>query len=357
MAKTIGIVVGVVVVLLLIGLVLFLQQRAKRRRELQEAYGPEYGRAVEQAGSRRAAERDLEQRQQQRSQLQIRPLEPASRQRYEQSWNGVQGRFVDDPQGAVGDADELVTAVMRERGYPTEGFDEQARLLSVDHTNTLDNYRSGHEIAGLARRQEATTEQLRQGMMHYRSLFQELVQDQGSSHGDHATTNGGGAAGAYAGEHARSGQNSPLHESTDVYQETSEMNQATADHRRPQQGQPQQGYQQQGYQQQQPQPQQGYQQPQGYQQQPQQDYQQQPQQGYQQQSQQGYEQQPQQGHPQQGYPQQGQPTSPPPSSTPAGYGQGQEGQPYPDDQDRAGAYDADPTRPVPRPAPGHEGRE
>src|ERR1700712_4716287 len=196
MAKTIGIVVGVIVVLLLIGLVLFLQRRAKRRRELQEAYGPEYGRAVEQAGSRRAAERDLEQRQQQRSQLQIRPPEPAARQRYEQSWNGVQGRFVDDPQGAVGDADELVTAVMRERGYPTEGFDEQARLLSVDHANTLDNYRSGHQIAGLARQRQATTEQLRQGMMHYRSLFRELVEDQG----DQGRDNGGAGAAVGSGQ-------------------------------------------------------------------------------------------------------------------------------------------------------------
>src|SRR4051794_17021356 len=141
-------------------------------------YGPEYDRAVEQTGSRKAAERELAQRQEHRAQLNIVPLQPSSRARYTQAWSDVQGRFVDDPQGAITDADELVTAVMRERGYPTEGFDEQARLLSVDHANTLNNYRSGHEIAGLARQRQATTEQLRQGMMHYRSLFRELVEDQ-----------------------------------------------------------------------------------------------------------------------------------------------------------------------------------
>src|SRR6195952_5576772 len=177
-ATAIGVIVGIVVVLLIAAAVfLLLKKRAQRRRELQEMYGPEYDRAVQESGSRRAAERELAERHEQRSQLDIVPLSSSSRSRYTQSWSEGQGRFIDDPQGAVAQADELVTAVMRERGYPTEGFDEQARLLSVDHANTLDNYRQGHHIGTLARQRQATTEQLRQGMMHYRSLFRELVDE------------------------------------------------------------------------------------------------------------------------------------------------------------------------------------
>ncbi|HSP39070.1 MAG TPA: hypothetical protein VLR26_15100 [Frankiaceae bacterium] len=184
MSTAIGVVVGVVVVLLIAAVVaLLLKKRAQRRRELQEQYGPEYDRAVEQTGSRRAAERELAERDEQRSQLTIVPLSSSSRARYTQSWDEVQGRFVDDPQASVADADELVTSVLRERGYPTEGFEEQARLLSVDHANTLESYRQGHQIGTLARQRQATTEQLRQGMMHYRSLFRELVDERGDETG------------------------------------------------------------------------------------------------------------------------------------------------------------------------------
>jgi hypothetical protein len=308
-STAIGVIVGVVVVLLIAAAVFYLlKKRAERRRELQEMYGPEYDRAVEQTGSRRAAERELEQRHEQRSQLNIVPLSASSRSRYTQSWSQVQGRFVDDPQGAVTDADELVTSVMQERGYPTEGFDEQARLLSVDHANTLDNYRQGHHIGQLARQKQATTEQLRQGMMHYRSLFTELVEE---------GAGGGSAQSGYAAdsqpttEYGRQQQAMPSQQAPASHQQQQGYQQQA-----PQQGYGQQrehGYQQppqQGYDQQYQQPQQGYQQqpqqqgydqqyqqpPQGLQQQPQPGYQQQPQQqGYDQQyqqQQQGYQQQP-----------------------------------------------------------------
>jgi hypothetical protein len=255
-------VIAVVVVLLLIGLVLFQKRRAQKRRELQERYGPEYDRAVQETGSHRAAQRELESRHEQRAQLQIRPLDAGSRQRYTQSWTHVQGRFVDDPQQAVGDADELVTAVMRERGYPTEGFDEQARLLSVDHASTLDNYRQGHHIAGLAKQRQATTEQLRQAMMHYRSLFTELVEAEGPDGGS------GGATGGHETNQAATGFSE---QPTAAYAQQQGYPQQQQGHPRPgveqQQGYPQQqGGQphQPGFEQQQGYPQQGFEQQQGY---------------------------------------------------------------------------------------------
>ncbi|MEU7028392.1 hypothetical protein ACF09L_21370 [Streptomyces sp. NPDC014779] len=170
-----AIVIPVAVVIVLIALAIFLDRR--RRRRLRERFGPEYDRAVDEAGGRRAAEYELGKRQERHESLDIRPLDPGLRDRYAREWRGVQEQFVDRPESAVHDADRLVTALMRERGYPTEDFEQQARDLSVEHGKTLEHYRAAHEVDRLSADHRATTEQLRGAMVHYRSLFDELLSD------------------------------------------------------------------------------------------------------------------------------------------------------------------------------------
>lgn len=167
-----AIIIPAVVVIALIAVALV---AARRRRRLQDRFGPEYERTVEDAGSRRAAERELAEREKRHDSLELRPLQSSERDRYAREWNGVQEEFVDRPQEAVHDADRLVTALMKARGYPTEDFDQQVRDLSVEHGRTLEHYRAAHEINALSTRQQATTEQLRGAMVHYRALFDELL--------------------------------------------------------------------------------------------------------------------------------------------------------------------------------------
>ena len=173
--------VAVVVVLILAG---FLVAANRRTAALRRQFGPEYDRTVAAAGDRRDAETNLQERQDRRSQLAIRPLTPVARERYQRDWRTVQSQFVDDPTGAVGGADRLVQMVMRERGYPVEDFDQRAEDLSVDHPEVVQNYRQGHRLAtGTDQRVETSTEDLRQAMWHYRALFEELVEPNGTSDG------------------------------------------------------------------------------------------------------------------------------------------------------------------------------
>jgi hypothetical protein len=127
--------------------------------------------------SRHDAEQELLAREQRHSELDIRPLPEESRDSYAARWNEVQERFVDAPGFAVSEADQLVAAVMAERGYPTEDFEQRVSDLSVGHGATLDHYRAAHEISGPPPRKEASTEDLRQAMVHYRALFEELLQE------------------------------------------------------------------------------------------------------------------------------------------------------------------------------------
>jgi FtsZ-interacting cell division protein ZipA len=161
--------VGVIVV---IALVVWQALRARRSRTLQERFGPEYGRTVERADDRREAEAELAARARRRDELEIRPLPSAARERYLQEWRQVQARFVDDPGGAVEEADTLIQSVMRERGYPVEDFEQRAADVSVDHPQVVENYRSGHRLA-----RSGDTEDQRQAMVHLRSLFEELVEE------------------------------------------------------------------------------------------------------------------------------------------------------------------------------------
>jgi hypothetical protein len=171
------VIVIVVVLLLIVGAVVLPRMRSRR---LQQRFGPEYERTVRSTGDQRAAEHDLQDREQRRKELEIRPLDPGARNAYAQRWRSAQERFVDSPAQAVGDADVLVQQVMQERGYPVGDFDQQARDVSVDHAGVVSEYHAAHEVSQRNERGEASTEQLREAMVHYRTLFAELL-DEGDS--------------------------------------------------------------------------------------------------------------------------------------------------------------------------------
>jgi hypothetical protein len=168
------IVIVVVVVLLLVGAALVLPRMRSRR--LQQQFGPEYERTVDETGDRQEAERDLQERAERRGELEIRPLDPGARNAYADRWRSTQERFVDAPAQAVGDADLLVQEVMRARGYPVGDFDQQARDVSVDHAGVVSEYHAAHEISVLNSRDQASTEQLREAMVHYRALLAALLE-------------------------------------------------------------------------------------------------------------------------------------------------------------------------------------
>ena len=169
--------------------------RSRRTRALKDTFGREYDRTVEQAGGKRDAERELRERQKRHEQLDIRPLSAESRDRYVRQWRSTQTRFVDDPKGAVAEADMLVQSVMKERGYPTADFDSRVDEISVEHPDLVEKYRTAHGIAQKSERDEASTEELRHSVRHYRALFAELleVDDEDVQNVDAATTDDEGA--------------------------------------------------------------------------------------------------------------------------------------------------------------------
>ena len=165
----------IVVAAIVVALVALAAWRARRTKSLQQSFGPEYERVAEGSDSRREAERELVERQKRHDELDISPLTPASRDRYLTRWEEVQARFVDDPEGAVAAADNLIQQVMRERGYPVDDFEQRSADLSVDHPDVVEHYRAGHEIATATSMDGSRTEDLRQAMTHYRALFDELL--------------------------------------------------------------------------------------------------------------------------------------------------------------------------------------
>lgn len=174
-------VVLILVVLVAIGLGMFLTMRSRRRQRLQQRFGPEYDRAVDEHGGQRAAERKLGDVAQRRDKIEVRELEPDERRRYVTQWTSVQAAFVDAPAPAVRDADRLVGAVMRDRGYPVDDFDSKADMVAADHPHIAANYRAAHDIARRSAQSGGAgdTEELRQAFVHYRALFEELLSDQG----------------------------------------------------------------------------------------------------------------------------------------------------------------------------------
>jgi hypothetical protein len=219
-----GITVAIIILVVVALAVLAIVGRAQmRRRHLQQQFGPEYERLVEDAGNRRAAEQELAERERRHAELPLRALPVDARDRYADEWLAVQELFVDDPVRSVGEADQLIVAVMAARGYrtdgyqstdvgradgavsdgavsdragadgavveqpadgarvdgeqPADGYAQQLADLSVQHAERLPDYRAAHEISGRAAAGTATTEDLRQAMVHYRALFEELLGD------------------------------------------------------------------------------------------------------------------------------------------------------------------------------------
>jgi ABC-type nickel/cobalt efflux system permease component RcnA len=160
-------------VVLVILLAVWSTTRKRRTSQLQEGFGPEYDRTVDEVGSRRKAETELSDREKRREELDIRPLAPGARDRFADRWRTVQERFVDSPDSALREAHGLVVEVMGERGYPTDDFDQRAADVSVDHPHVVENYRSAHAIT---ERRDADTEDQRKAMVHYRALFDELLE-------------------------------------------------------------------------------------------------------------------------------------------------------------------------------------
>jgi hypothetical protein len=181
------IVIVAVIVVLVVAVVAAYVLRQQRRRELRETFGAEYELAVAREGDVRRGESDLIARRKRRDKLDIRPLSPSSRDEYSRTWEQTQARFVDDPADALRQADTLIIAVMRERGYPMDDFEQRADDISVDHPDVVQHYRSAHDISTRVddHRDESTetsvsTEDMRQGFVHYRALFQQLLEPEAS---------------------------------------------------------------------------------------------------------------------------------------------------------------------------------
>ncbi|MGB8494315.1 MAG: hypothetical protein WCE53_07960 [Candidatus Acidiferrum sp.] len=165
-----------IIVVLAAGIATALFVRKRRTQRLRTQFGgAEYTRAVNEGGSRKKAEAALDDRAERVERFHIRPLAPGDRTRFIESWAKVQARFVDSPGGAVTEADQLLGDVMSTRGYPVSDFEQRAADLSVDHPLVLENYRAAHETALRQSQGQTSTEDLRQAMIHYRTLFEELV--------------------------------------------------------------------------------------------------------------------------------------------------------------------------------------
>ena len=169
-------VLGVVLVIALIALAGYLFYQKRQSHRLAERFGPEYGRTVEALGSRTKAELELKTREQRVEHLDIVPLAPADADRFRRAWNVLQGNFVDNPTGVVVQAAQLVRELLLKRGYPMSDFERRAADISVDHPSVVSNYRAAQAIAARSKRGEADTEELRKAVVHYRALFDELLE-------------------------------------------------------------------------------------------------------------------------------------------------------------------------------------
>ena len=171
-----GLLVAITVIAAILVVAAILAARWQRSRGLRERFGPEYERTMARTGDRRAGEAELADREQRRRRLEVHDLDPAARTRYQEAWHATQGKFVDDPVGATREADQLVSSVMSERGYPVdEEFEQRAADVSVDHPRVAENYRAAHAVSMANERGLASTDDLRQAFVHYRSLFAELL--------------------------------------------------------------------------------------------------------------------------------------------------------------------------------------
>ena len=170
-------IITVVLVLVIIGAILGLVFSRRRRSErLQDQFGPEYDHTVQTMGGEKKAQTELEERQKHVEALDIRPLSASERERYLTDWAAVQSKFVDEPGQAIVAADRLIMEVMQIRAYPVSDFEQRAADISVKYPALVSNYRAAREIAIKNEQHQADTEELRQAMIYYRSLFEELLE-------------------------------------------------------------------------------------------------------------------------------------------------------------------------------------
>jgi hypothetical protein len=216
--QTVITVLVVLVVLAAAAVIVFTARRAALRRR----FGPEYDRAVADNNGRLAAERDLRARERRHAQLELRPLGEAARQQFTTQWQAVQTQFVTDPAAAVVAGDDLVTRLMAERGYPTKGYEDQLSYLSVEHARTLEQYRDAHEIYLRGQRGEASTEELRQALVHYRAIFADLLDEAPESIVDKDPASSATKDdGRFAATDRQYGKNQPHNQPVDAAQDSS----------------------------------------------------------------------------------------------------------------------------------------
>ncbi len=165
----------IVAVVVVIAVIAFALNKTRRSKTLKTKFGPEYDHAVSSTGDARRAEEQLARRQERVEKYHLRPLRPEEVQRFSREWRDVQARFVDDPRGAVADADRLVAEAMTARGYRIPDIETRIEDLSVEHPHEVTHFRAAHEIARRAAGGNASTEDLRQAMQHYRSIFEILL--------------------------------------------------------------------------------------------------------------------------------------------------------------------------------------
>jgi hypothetical protein len=179
MSTTTVILIAIAVLAVVFAVIMYMQK--ERTRHLQGKFGPEYERLAKIQGNQKA-EQELLNRQKRIEKFHIRALNPSEIDRFSTEWRNVQTRFVDSPREAVADADRLIGEVMSNRGYPVSNFEQSAADISVDHPQVVENYRTAHMIAARDAAGKATTEDLRQAMMHYRSLFEDLLSAKSNQH-------------------------------------------------------------------------------------------------------------------------------------------------------------------------------
>ncbi len=168
--------IGVLIAVVLIGAVVWITLSRVRSQRLRQRFGPEYERTVRSEGTVRKAEAALEARAKRVHSLHIHPLSPDDATRFDAAWRDIQTRFVDEPRATIAEADRLVGEVMATRGYPVGEFEQRVEDISVDHPDVVMNYRAAREIAQQHAEGKASTEDLRQAMVHYRALFRDLLE-------------------------------------------------------------------------------------------------------------------------------------------------------------------------------------
>jgi|HubBroStandDraft_1064217.scaffolds.fasta_scaffold01769_12 hypothetical protein len=172
--------IAAAVVIVVVAVVASRRRRASRSAELKARFGPEYERTIQEFGSRARAERELASRARRVEHIEFRDLNAADRSRFQASWGAIQGHFVDDPAAAATEANELIKEVMRARGYPSDDFQHRVADLSVYHPDVVQHYRVARALSESMSKGQINTEELRQALVHYRTLFGDLLQEVGS---------------------------------------------------------------------------------------------------------------------------------------------------------------------------------